>query len=244
MVNILPEKNSAFRVYAIITAAGSGSRMKSSINKQYIELMGIPVLARTIMAFQNCDKVDGIIIVINEKDIIYCKKNIIDKYNLCKVKKIVAGGAERQISVFNGLKSIQEDECDVVLIHDGARPFIGNKHIEACIDAVFETGACGVGVKVKDTLKVADENNFVSHTPDRSKLWSIQTPQAFFYPAIMEAHQAADEEGFVGTDDLMLVERMGTRAKIVEGSYINIKITTPEDMIFGEAILNNQAKSY
>lgn len=217
--------------------------MKSDINKQYIELSGIPVLARTIMAFQNCDNIEGIIIVINEKDIIYCKKNIIDKYNLNKVKKIVAGGAERQISVFNGLKSIQSDECDIVLIHDGARPFIQKCHIEACIDAVYESGACGIGVRVKDTLKISDENNFVCQTPDRSRLWSIQTPQAFFYPAIMDAHQTAADEGFIGTDDLMLVERMGTKPKIVEGSYNNIKITTPEDLVFGEAILNDLANS-
>lgn len=220
---------------AVITAAGKGTRMNSDINKQYIEIAGIPVLARTVSVFQQCGAIDNIILVVNEEDINYCKHNIVEQYNFTKVTSLVVGGAERQNSVYRGLCALGKD-CGIVLIHDGARPFVTNKNIVDCINAVKSFDACGVGVRLKDTVKVSDLNGFVSETPDRSNLWSIQTPQGFSYDIIMNAHEAALRNNFTGTDDMVLVERLGIPVKIVEGDYQNIKITTPEDIAVGESI--------
>ena len=226
-------------IYAVITAAGQGTRMKSDINKQFIEIGGVPVLARTIKAFQDCEYIHSIVLVVNEKEISYCQKNIIDKYSFSKVKKIVPGGKERQQSVYRGLCEIDSD-CEIVLIHDGARPFIKNREIINCINAARQNDACGVGVRSKDTIKVSDEDNFVKATPDRNTLWSIQTPQCFTYNVIMQAHEKAIADGYIGTDDMVLVERLGVRVKIVEGDYSNIKITTPEDILIGERFLDSK----
>ncbi len=223
-------------VTAVITAAGKGTRMNSSINKQYIELGGMPVLARTIAAFQACGQVDEIVVVINEEDIQFCKNSIIDRYGLNKVKTLVSGGAERQNSVYKGLCEV-DNKCEIVLIHDGARPFVSIENIVACIENARSYRACGVGVKIKDTVKISNSEGFVFSTPDRNNLWSIQTPQSFDYRLIMKAHEEAIRNNYIGTDDMVLVEKMGIPVKIVEGSYNNIKITTPEDIIIGEAIL-------
>lgn len=230
------DKRLSENVTAVITAAGKGTRMNSSINKQYIELGGMPVLARTIAAFQKCGQVDEIVVVINEEDIQFCKDSIIDRYGLNKVKTLVSGGAERQNSVYKGLCAV-DDKCGIVLIHDGARPFVPIENIVASIENARIYRACGVGVKIKDTVKISNSDGFVSSTPDRNNLWSIQTPQSFDYRIIMKAHEEAIRNNYIGTDDMMLVEKMGIPVKIVEGSYKNIKITTPEDIIIGEAIL-------
>ncbi len=230
------DKRLSGNVTAVITAAGKGTRMNSSINKQYIELGGMPVLARTIAAFQKCGQVDEIVVVINEEDIQFCKDSIIDRYGLNKVKTLVSGGAERQNSVYKGLCAV-DDKCGIVLIHDGARPFVSIENIVASIENARIYRACGVGVKIKDTVKISNSDGFVSSTPDRNNLWSIQTPQSFDYRIIMKAHEEAIRNNYIGTDDMMLVEKMGIPVKIVEGSYKNIKITTPEDIIIGEAIL-------
>lgn len=222
-------------VTAIITAAGKGTRMNSDVNKQYIEIAGLPILARSIYAFQKCSEVNSIIIIVNEEDINFCRHSIVEKYNFTKVKALVSGGAERQNSVYKGLCSVDENS-DIVLIHDGARPFVTNKNITDCIEAAISYGACGIGVKSKDTIKISSNEGFVSSTPDRSKLWSIQTPQAFRYDIIMAAHKKAIQSNYIGTDDMVLVEKQGLPVKIVEGSYQNIKITTPEDLIIGEVI--------
>ncbi len=226
------------KVTAIITAAGKGTRMNSRISKQYLEIGGIPVLARTISAFESCSEIDNIIIVVNENDINFCKHEIVEKFNFMKVISLVSGGAERQNSVYKGLCSIRE-ENGVVLIHDGARPFVTNENIVDCINATREYGACGIGVRSKDTIKISDENGFVQSTPDRSSLWSIQTPQGFMYDIIKNAHDKAVQNGYMGTDDMVLVEKLGIPVKIVEGSYQNIKITTPEDLIMGESLLSS-----
>ncbi|QNU68728.1 2-C-methyl-D-erythritol 4-phosphate cytidylyltransferase [Ruminiclostridium herbifermentans] len=209
--------------------------MNSDINKQYIDIAGIPVLARTIAVFENCEAISDIIVVVNEADIEYCRHNIIKRYNFSKVKELISGGSERQNSVYKGLCATDESR-KIVLIHDGARPFVSQKNIIDCISAAKEYGACGVGVRLKDTIKICDQNGFVTTTPDRSSLWSIQTPQAFTYDIIMNAHKVAIQSGYIGTDDLVLVERQGIQVKIIEGSYKNIKITTPEDLIIGESI--------
>jgi 2-C-methyl-D-erythritol 4-phosphate cytidylyltransferase len=228
-------------VTAVITAAGKGTRMNSNINKQYMEISGIPVLARTISAFEKCPEVDSIIIVINEEDITYCMHEIVEKFNFKKVASLVSGGAERQNSVYKGLCAIN-DNCNIVLIHDGARPFVSGRNISDCINAAREFGACGIGVKSKDTIKISDNNGFVTSTPDRSTLWSIQTPQGFSYNVIKEAHEKAIQNSYTGTDDMVLVEKLGIPVKIVEGSYQNIKITTPEDLIIGGSIVSAISK--
>ncbi len=228
--NIITEKTTA-----IITAAGKGTRMNSDINKQYLDIAGIPVLARTIASFEKCDAITDIIVVVNEDDIQYCRSNIIEQYNFSKVKALIRGGSERQNSVYKGLCA-SDKSSKIVLIHDGARPFVSNKNIIDCVLAAKEYGACGIGVRLKDTIKICDQNGFVKTTPDRSSLWSIQTPQAFTYDIIMNAHKMAIQSGYIGTDDLVLVERQGIQVKIIEGSYQNIKITTPEDLIIGESI--------
>ncbi|MDP4180158.1 MAG: 2-C-methyl-D-erythritol 4-phosphate cytidylyltransferase [Bacillota bacterium] len=225
-------------VSAVIVAAGSGTRMKMDKNKMYLEICGEPVLARTLQVFQDCELINEIILVTNSSDIFFCKQHIIDRYGFDKVGKIVAGGKERQNSVFNGLCELNEN-TGIALIHDGARPFVDEEILKNSINAAREYGSTGVAVPVKDTIKITDEEAFVKDTPDRRTLWAIQTPQAFKYELIYNAHKKALEEGFIGTDDAVLVERMGYRMKLIMGSYFNIKITTREDLAFAEAIWEN-----
>lgn len=221
-------------VYAIIVAAGRGSRMNMDINKQYADICGKPVLARTIQAFEDSGMVDDIIVVVNEQDIIYCKQTIVERYGFGKVRVLVAGGETRQESVSRGLREAGDD--GVILIHDGARPFITVEIIDSSIVAAEEFGAACVAVPVKDTIKSADSEDFVVSTLNRSSLWSIQTPQSFKAYIIKEAHRVAEQDGFSGTDDAVLVERLGYKLKLVMGSYFNIKITTREDLVLAEAI--------
>lgn len=219
----------------VIAAAGKGTRMGLDRNKQYIELLGKPVLARTIQTFEDCALIGEIIVVANMAEVGYCRENITDRYGFKKVRCVVAGGATRQQSVFNGLKHVSPD-CGIVLIHDGARPFIDDASIKACVEAAAECGAAIAAVPVKDTIKRADADGFVDETVDRSSLWSIQTPQAFRYQLIAEAHRRAEEEGFEGTDDAVLAERSGLKVRLVMSSYYNIKITTREDLAIAAAI--------
>lgn len=221
---------------AIIVAAGSGKRMNSKIAKQFIEIKNKPVVAYSIEKFENTESVSEIVIVTGKNDIDFIKNNIIKKYNYKKVKAVVEGGAERQNSVYNGLKLVDK-KTDIVLIHDGVRPFVKIEEIESLIKETMVFKACVLGVKVKDTIKLCDENGFVKDTPRRELLWSAQTPQSFTYELIMEAHKKAVSEGFLGTDDSMLVERMGQKIKMLEGSYENIKITTPEDLLIAEKFI-------
>jgi len=236
---IWSKKTRNFFVSSIIAAAGKGTRMNLDINKQYVEICQIPLLARTLSVFQDCNLIDEIILVVNKDDFIYCKQEIVDRYDFTKVKSMVTGGNTRQDSVRNGLKEVY-NRAEIVLIHDGARPFIRESSIAECINAAYEYGAACVAVPVKDTIKRADSSGFVVETPDRSQLWQIQTPQAFKYDLILDAHKKAFEDGFYGTDDAVLVERLGYRLKLVRGSYNNIKITTAEDLLLAEAIIENK----
>ncbi|AUS95583.1 2-C-methyl-D-erythritol 4-phosphate cytidylyltransferase [Clostridium thermosuccinogenes] len=233
------KKSKEVLVSAVVVAAGKGTRMHMDKNKQYIEIGEVPVLARTLLTLQKCGRVSEIIVVVNSQDIVYCKQEIIDGYGLYKVKKIVAGGETRQNSVYNGLLDVSQN-CEIVLIHDGARPFVREESIEESITAALEHGASCVAVPSKDTIKSADENGFVSGTLDRKALWMTQTPQTFRYQLIMDAHKKAIDDGFDGTDDAVLVERLGFPIKLVMGSYDNIKITTQEDLILGEAIADSR----
>ena len=222
----------------VIVSAGRGSRMKADINKQFLKLQNKEVIAHTIDKFYNNENIGEIIVVVREDEAEFFKINIIEKYGYKNIK-IAFGGSERQDSVYNGLKMVDEN-CKIVLIHDGARPLVNNETIDSAIESAKENKCVIVGVPVKDTIKVIDENNNVCDTPDRSTLWSIQTPQVFDYSLIMKAHEKAREDNYYGTDDSMLMEYFGQKVKVVEGSYNNIKITTPEDLKIGEEILRDK----
>ncbi|HZX21659.1 MAG TPA: 2-C-methyl-D-erythritol 4-phosphate cytidylyltransferase [Clostridia bacterium] len=224
---------------AIIVAAGKGKRMGEGYNKQYIPLAGKPIVAHTIEVFENVDSIDEIVLVVGKGETDLAKKDIIHKYNFKKVVKIIEGGTKRQDSVYNGLKEIDAD-CNIVLVHDGARPFITGNIIEKSIKTAGDVGACVVAVRVKDTVKVVNKNMEVDYTPDRDILWAVQTPQVFEYKLLLEAYKKLRADNIKVTDDAMLVEKLGHTVKIIEGSYENIKITTPEDLILGEGILRKR----
>lgn len=219
---------------AIVLAAGSGKRMNSTVHKQYLALGGKPVIYYSLKAFEE-SSVSFIILVTGAGEEEYCRREIIEKYGIQKIKQIVTGGKERYHSVYEGLKAA--GGADYVLIHDGARPFVDQGMILRSMEAVKEYQACIVGMPVKDTIKIADRDNFAIDTPDRQQLWQIQTPQTFSYKMIYEAYkQMLMVEDDKITDDAMVLERMtGQRVKVIEGSYRNIKITTPEDLIAAEA---------
>lgn len=227
----------------IIVAAGTGRRMKTKVTKQFMELQGRPVVAHAIEKFQKCEKIQEIIIVTGKDSFEYCQKEIVEKFGFTKVKKIVAGGTERQYSVYNGLQAVNS-ETDIVLVHDGVRPFIKIKDIEKTILEAVRKKACVLGVHVRDTIKICNSENKIVNTPERSRLWAIQTPQTFQYSLLLEAFHKAEEDHFLGTDDSMLVERLGVQVSVIEGSHDNIKITTIEDMIVAEAIANRNKISY
>lgn len=222
----------------IIVAAGSGSRMKMGINKQFIKLNNKEIIAYTIEKFYKNDDIQDIVVVIKKEEEEFFKKEIIEKYNLHNIK-IAFGGKERQDSVYNGLKSLNKD-CEIVLIHDGARPFVTKEIIRKSIDEAKENNAVVVGVPVKDTIKVVNENKDIIDTPNRSTLWAVHTPQTFKYDILLKSYEDAFKNNFYGTDDAMLVEEIGYKVKMIEGSYNNIKITTQEDLSIGSQILKDQ----
>jgi len=224
--------------FALIPAAGMGKRMGASINKQYLQLDGMPIVARTIAVFENSPLIDGIMLVIPEEEIPYCRENVVNAYGFTKVIDIVAGGKERQNSVMNGLNALKQHASakDVILIHDGVRPFISPQIIEESIKAAGSGEGVLVAVPVKDTIKRA-VNGLVIETPDRETLWQAQTPQTFQFDLIYQAHNKAREDAFIGTDDASLIERLDGQVRILRGDYRNIKITTPEDLVLAEAFL-------
>ena len=227
---------------AIVLAAGQGRRMNSNVQKQYMELSGKPVIFYSLDVFER-SFVDEIILVTGPDEIEYCRENIVEKYSFSKVRKIVAGGACRYHSVYHGLLAVKE--CDYVFIHDGARPFVDMPTIEGCFNAMKENKACVAGMPAKDTIRIADENEFSKMTPSRKSVWLMQTPQVFHYDLIMQAYDFLMEEeqnvldrGIEITDDVMVLEHFSSvPVKFVSGSYKNIKITTPEDLKIGENFL-------
>lgn len=223
-------------VSAVIVAGGKGKRIGGDIPKQYIKLKDKEIIAYTLEAFINIEEISEIILVVPENDIEYCHENILKKYGYEKWVKIAAGGQERQDSVYNGLSACKNN--DIVLIHDGARPFVSDKIIRECIACAYKAGACTAAVPVKDTIKTVDSSGVVIDTPDRSRLYAVQTPQAFKYELILNAHKKwrSDIRRKPATDDTQMAEYMGVKVQIVKGSYDNIKITTPEDIILGEIL--------
>ena len=224
---------------AIVLSAGKGSRMKSDIPKQYLMLQGKPVLYYALKAFEE-SAVDEIILVTGEGDEDYCRREIIEKYGIRKVKAVVSGGKERYHSVYNGLCAAGEP--DYVLIHDGARPLVTVEIIERAMESVTHTQASVVGMHVKDTIKITDDGDMVSATPERKNVWMVQTPQAFSFSLVKNAYeQMLEHEDTTITDDAMVVEKIAHhKVQMIEGSYSNIKITTPEDMKIAEILLSEK----
>lgn len=233
------------KITVIVLAAGSGSRMKSKTKKQFMEIKGKPVIWYSLFEFEK-SRVDEIILVTGKEDIDYCKKEIVEKYNLKKIKNVVAGGSERYESVYNGLKEVTGN---IVLIHDGARPLINNEIIERSIEGTIKSDACVVGVPVKDTIKRANKEGYIIDTPNRSELWITQTPQSFKTDLVKMAYKKMKEELEKGnttlniTDDAMVVEEFTTnQVRFVQGDYKNIKVTTPEDIDIAELFIELDAK--
>lgn len=221
-------------ISAIVLAGGRGKRMNYHKSKQFIEIKGKPVLVYTLEKFIYNKSIDEVILVLPEDEVDYCKKEVLQRYSL-KVDRIVIGGKERQDSVFNALEAMEK--ANIVLIHDGARPFINEKIIEEGIKYANIYGAAAPGVTPKDTIKIKNEDNISVDTPDRNTLVAVQTPQCFKYDEIYQCHRKIKEENAIVTDDTSVVERYGHKVYLYEGDYTNIKITTPEDLILAERLI-------
>lgn len=227
---------------AIVLSAGRGSRMKSDVPKQYMDLNGKPVIYYSLKAFEE-NGFSSIVLVCGKDDVEYCQKEIVEKYNLTSVKAVVPGGKERYHSVFEGLKAVEG--ADYVFIHDGARPMISQDIINRLKEAVVTEEAAVAGMPVKDTIKIVDDEAYVSETPERKYVWQVQTPQCFAFPIIYEAYKSIiqdEEEGWsipVVTDDAMVLSyATDHEVKMVEADYRNIKITTPEDLHVAKLFLS------
>lgn len=238
------------RVAAIVLAAGKGTRMQSKVHKQFLLLDGKPLLWYSLQAFEQ-SQVQDVILVTGEESVEYCQKEVVERFDFQKVRAVTAGGKERYHSVYAGLNVLLK-ECrygaeDFVMIHDGARPFADADLIERIRHEVQIYGACVAGMPSKDTIKISDEEGFAVQTPKRQYVWTIQTPQAFSYSLIKGAYDKMMEredcqQGI--TDDAMVVERMtDKKVRLTEGSYRNIKVTTPEDMVTAEAFLAEKRRT-
>lgn len=223
---------------AVIVAAGKGKRMGTEISKQFLPLGGKEILAHTVQKFEKAEKIRDIILVTGA-DSLQDVQEMAQEYGWEKIVSIVAGGKERQDSVWNGLQQVAAD-TEIILIHDGVRPFVTEDILNISIETALEMGGCVAGVPAKDTIKVCDGENIAIATPDRNVLWQIQTPQTFQKERIVKAYEQAKEDGFVGTDDASFAEHCGYPVKVIMGSYRNIKITTKEDLIIGEAFLKEE----
>ncbi len=227
-------------VTAIVPSAGTGERMKERVKKPYISLLGQPVLAHTLKVLNSISAVSRIIVPVYPGEESFCENEVVQNLSLSTEVKILAGGAARQESVRRALGYLL-DSCDIVLIHDGARPLITETMIESCLEATKTRRATTMGVPVKDTITmVSGDDQTVTKTLPRHSLYAIQTPQTFERDLIVKAHQSALQDGFTGTDDASLVERIGIPVTVIMGSFSNIKITTKEDLLFAEAMLRDR----
>lgn len=227
------------KVTALVPAAGMGKRMGKAVAKQFLPLGDRPMLAHTLLAFQRSSEIDEIIPILSEEDMETCLKDVIEAFHITKVRTLVVGGKERQDSVYNGLKKTDKD-ASVILVHDGVRPFVTPDMIRECVDAARKGECVAVGVPLKDTIKEVDVKGIVRQTLERSRLWAIQTPQAFPAKVLRKAYDESYKKKEYGTDDATLVERAGNKIRVIMGSYENIKITTPEDLILAEEILKRR----
>ncbi|MFD0681888.1 MULTISPECIES: 2-C-methyl-D-erythritol 4-phosphate cytidylyltransferase [unclassified Paenibacillus] len=225
------------KLAVVVVAAGKGSRMKTEESKQYLQLSGKPILVYTLTLFERIEQVDTVVLVTGADDVDRCS-GYIEQFALSKVQHVVSGGKERQDSVYKGLEVLGSD-VEWVMVHDGVRPFASVEHVLACWRKAMEAEAAVLAVPVKDTIKIVNNEGMIESTPDRRSLWAIQTPQAFRLSLLKLAYEQAEKDGFAGTDDAMLVERIGTPVQVVESDYYNIKITTPEDLPWAEWIIQN-----
>ena len=224
---------------AIIVAAGKGQRFTEGKKKQFLPLAGKPILAHTLDKFEACPLIRSVLLVVAQEDATPCLKEIVERYHYRKISQVVPGGRERQDSVKHGMDALPRD-ADIVVIHDGVRPFVTREMIEESIQTAIRVQAVVFAVPVKDTIKVANLDGTVLRTLERESLWQTQTPQTFQANVFREALQKALEDGFTGTDDACLVERMGVKVHLLPGSYTNIKITTPEDMTLATLFLQQK----
>ena len=220
------------KVFAIIPAAGSGTRIGGDIKKQFLPLKGKPIIVHTLQQFEHCSDVDEVALALPESAMSEMEA-IVERFRLHKVSKMVLGGAKRQDSVRNVLNRLTLKDSDVVLVHDGVRPFIETKRISHLLKVCKEYDAAVLAVQPKDTIRRSIGGGFFDQTLDRTALWLIQTPQAFRAKLLVKAFEKAKKDKFYSTDEAALVERLGVKIRIVEGSYDNIKITTPEDLELG-----------
>jgi len=228
------------KTIALIPAAGSGNRMGAKAKKPYLSMLDKPILAHTLSEFEQCSLIDEVVLIVAEDEIDNCKTSIVENFKIRKVNKIIAGGLKRQDSVWEGLKTLKDD-CELVMVHDGVRPFVSQEILKNSVRETANSGATVVAVPVKDTIKIVSKQAEVLETINRSRIWAVQTPQTFTRDILKRAYEKAFEDGFYGTDDASLVERLGVTVKIIPGSYDNIKITTPGDLTLGEAILGRRA---
>jgi 2-C-methyl-D-erythritol 4-phosphate cytidylyltransferase len=224
------------KTVAIIPAGGSGRRMGGDVAKQYLLLAGVPIVVHTLRAFQASPLIDEILLAVPQGDVESVRLDLVGPYALSRVSQVLAGGDQRQDSIRNALAHVRQDH-EIVVIHDGVRPFVTGEVIERAVAAAREFGAATVGVTIRDTVKAVDGSGEVIRTVPREGLWLTQTPQAFRREVILEAYERAGAEGFYGTDDASLVERAGMRVRMVQGDGNNIKVTTPADLDRGEMIL-------
>ena len=230
------------KVTAIIVAGGQGLRMETAVRKQYLELDGIPVLQHTLRVFSMCPVISDICLVIPHSDHDYCREFIVSPLGSLKPVHLVSGGDERQQSVYNGLKSLNLSEDDIVVIHDGVRPFVSCSSITECSETAKHWGAAILAVPVSDTLKISGQGSLIEKTLDRNKVWAAQTPQAFKFGLIQRAHQSAISNHFTGTDDASLVEALGAPVKLVTGNRYNLKLTTQDDLLLASGLLKESKK--
>ncbi len=231
------------RTAAVIVAGGKGLRMRMDVRKQYLPLDGLPILGHTLSVFNACPVITHICLVVPPSDLKYCRQTIVEPVSSSKPVLLAAGGNERQHSVCNGLKALELEPDDMVVIHDGVRPFVSDRQIRECVDAAQESGAAILAVPVSDTLKLSDGHGVIDRTLDRQLIWAAQTPQVFRYGLICEAHNRAIMENVVGTDDSFLVERLGIKVSLVQGSRNNLKITTPEDIELARSLMRQSVSS-
>ena len=225
---------------AVIVAAGKGKRMGTKISKQFLPLGEKEILAHTVEKFEKADAIRDIILVTG-KEAVQDVREMAREYGWKKIYAVTEGGKERQDSVFLGLQQVPQD-TEVVLIHDGVRPFVTAEILERSIAVAAQMGGCVAGVPAKDTIKVCNAQGLAVATPERSTLWQIQTPQTFRKEEIISAYQAARADGFLGTDDASVLEHSGYPVQVIMGSYRNIKITTKEDLLIGEAFLKEETE--
>ncbi len=228
---------------AIITAGGTGKRFgtqgEDKLPKQFTPLSGKPIIVYSLESFESSESVSEIVVVVPEGWVEYTQSEIVDRYNITKVTKVIFGGDERQISVEKGFKSITSD-AEIVVVHDGVRPFVTVDLIEQVVASALTSSGAIAAYPSIDTVKKSDSDDLIENTLARETIWLAQTPQAFKYDILNMAYEKASEEGYLGTDEAALVERLGEKVKLVKSSRYNIKITNPEDIEAGEFILKSQ----